>query len=213
MHIHWKIERLDQGENPNPADGECLLEIEGEIECDGQPAGLVDAYYLYAEDPESPAAFMDFWDLDSRTCRLFEEIIAPGHRDFREPIPAFLAVTPGILCVNFIALRPPFRRRGLAREAMCEVVRNFADPRVGMVLLNAQPLQHLPHGYDHFGEEVRDLPWNSPEEDLARLVSHFRTWGMRHLPGTRYLLAAPEVLNDGLATDWFPGLLCDPWDE
>ena len=210
MHIHWKIERLDQGENPNPADGECLLEIEGEIECDGQPAGLVDAYYLYAEDPESPAAFMDFWDLDSRTCRLFEEIIAPGHRDFREPIREFLEVTPGILCVNFIALRPPFRRRGLAREAMREVVRNFADSRVGMVLLNAQPLQHLPHGYDHFDEEVRDLPWNSPEEDLARLVSHFRSWGMRPLPRTRYLLAAPENLSEDLAADWYPGLL---WEE
>ena len=210
MHIHWKIERLDQGENPNPADGECLLEIEGEIECDGQPAGLVDAYYLYAEDPESPAAFMDFWDLDSRTCRLFEEIIAPGHRNFREPIREFLEVTPGILCVNFIALRPPFRRRGLGREAMREVVRNFADPRVGMVLLNAQPLQHLPHGYDHFGEEVRDLPWNSPEEDLARLVRYFRSWGMQHLTSTRYLLAAPENLSEDLATDWYPGLL---WEE
>ena len=210
MHIHWKIERLDEGEDPNPADGESLIEIEGKIECDGQPAGLVDAYYLFAEDPESPAAFMDFWDLDSRTCRLFEEIIAPGRREFREPIREFLGVAPGILCVNFTALRPPFRRRRLGREVMGEVVRNFADERVGMVLLNAQPLQHLPHGYDHFDDEVRDLPWNSPEEDLARLVSHFYTWGMTHLPGTRYLLAAPENLSKDLATDWYPGLL---WGE
>lgn len=210
MHIHWKIERLDEGEDPNPADGECLIEIEGKIECDGQPAGLVDAYYLFAEDSESPAAFMDFWDLASRTCRLFEEIIAPGRRDFREPIREFLGVAPGILCVNFIALRPPFRRRGLGREVMGEVVRNFADERVGMVLLNAQPLQHLPHGYDHFDDEVRDLPWNSSEDDLARLVSHFRTWGMQYLTGTRYLLAAPENLSEDLATDWYPGLL---WEE
>lgn len=209
MHIHWKIERLDENFDEDPADGECLLEIEGEVECDGQPAGLVDAYYLYAEDPESPAAFMDFWDLDSRTCKVFEEIIAPDHCEFRKPIPAFLGVTPGILCVNFIALRPPFRRRGIGREIMNAVVRNFADPRVGMVLLNAQPLQHLPHGYDHFGEEVRDLPWNSPEQDLAQLVSHFRTWGMHHLPGTRFMLESPEALIGDLATDWYPGLLGD----
>ena len=209
MHIHWKIKRLDENCDQNPAVGECLIEIEGTIECDGQTAGVVDASYLYAEDPESPAAFMDFWDLDSRTCKVFEEIIAPDHGQFREPIPDFLGAFPGILCVHFIALHPPFRRRGLGREVISEVVRNFADDRVGMVLLNAQPLQHLPHGYDHFEKEVRDLPWNSPEEDLAKLVKHFRSWGMHHLPGTRFMLDSPEALIGDLATDWHPGLLGD----
>ena len=209
MHIHWRIKRLDENFDESPAEGECLLEIEGKIECDGQPAGLLDAYYLFAEDPESSAAFMDFWDLDATTCKLFEEIIAPDRRKFREPIPDFLGFMPGILYVHFIALRPPFRRRGLAREIMSEVVRNFADHRVEMVLLNAQPLQHLPHGYDHFGDEVRDLPWNSPEEDLARLMKHFRSWGMQDLPGTRYLLAAPEVFDRDLTADWYPSLLSD----
>ncbi len=116
-------------------------------------------------------------------------------------------MVPGILCVNFIALRPPFRRRGLGREVMSEVVRNFADERTGMVLLNAQPLQHLPHGYDHFDDEVRDLPWNSPAEDLETLIRHFRSWDMQPVAGTRYLLVAPEFLCDDLTKDWYPGLL------
>jgi hypothetical protein len=93
---------------------------------------------------------------------------------------------------------------------MNELVRNFADERVGMVLLKAQPLQHLPQGYDHFGDEVRDLPWNTREEDLARLVRHFLSWGMQIVPGTDYLLADPEFLTEFPAPDWFPGLL---WDE
>ncbi len=209
MHIHWKIERLDENLGENPAVGECLIQIEGGIECDGQPAGSVDAFYLYADEPQSPYAFMEFWDLDSTTCRVFEEIIAPDLRSFRDPLQEFLGAYWGILCVNFIALYPEFRRRGLGREVMGEVVRNFADARVGAVLLNAQPLQHLPHGYDHFGDEVRDLPWNSPAEDLARLIEHFRSWGMRHLSGTRYLLDAPESLSDAPAADWYPGLLGD----
>jgi GNAT superfamily N-acetyltransferase len=209
MHIQWKIERLDGNFDQNPAVCECLLLIEGTIEHDGQPAGLVDAFYLYADDPESPSAFMDFWDLHASTCQVFEEISRPNHSDFREPIPGFLGAFPGIVCVNFIALRPPFRRRGLAREVMTEVVRNFADDRVGMVLLNAQPLQHLPHGYDDFGEELHDLPWNSPEGDLDRLIRHFRSWSMQSVPDTRYLLAAPECLSEEIATDWFPGLLWD----
>lgn len=207
MHIHWKIERLDENYEQSPAEGECLIQIEGSIECDGKPAGSVDAFYLFAENPELPAAFMEFWDMDSGTCAVFEEIMRRDHQDFRDPLPDFLCVCPGILCVNFIAIYPPFRRRGLGREVMRELVRNFADDRVGVVLLNAQPLQHLPHGYDHFGDEVRDLPWNPPDEDLARLIDHFRTWGMQHVPGTRYLLAAPEFLSEEPAMDWYPGLL------
>ena len=165
MRIHWKIERMDEGDEPDPRFAECLLQIEGRIECDGNPAGLVDAHYLFADDPESAVAFMEFWDMDAASCGVFEEIIDRDIGMFREPIPQFLDPVSGILCVHFIALRPPFRGQGLGREVMRELVRNFADPRVGMVLLNAQPLQHLPHGYDDFDEEVRDLPWNSPEED------------------------------------------------
>ena len=145
-----------------------------------------------------------------RLCGVFEEIFDTDRLNFREPLPEFLGAYWGILCVNFIALHPPFRRRGLGREVMDEVVRNFADDRVGVVLLNAQPLQHLPHGYDHFGDEVRDLPWNTPEEDLARLIDHFRTWDMRPLSGTRYLLRDPEFLIGELSTDWYPSLLSDP---
>ncbi len=66
MHIHWKIKRLDEGGDKSLAEEECLLEIEGKIECDGQAAGLVDAYYLFAEEPESPEAFMELWDLDKQ---------------------------------------------------------------------------------------------------------------------------------------------------
>ena len=210
MHIHWEINRLDESLEPDPAKAECLIMIEGTIECNGQPAGLIDAFYLHAGDPESSSAFMELWDLDATTCRVFEEIRAPKRWELRDPIPAFLGVTPGLLCVNFIALRPLFRRCGLGRQAMAEVVRNFADDRVGMVLLRAQPLQHLPHGYDHFDEEVRDLPWNSQEEDTARLVKHFLSWNMHILPGTQYLLAAPETLCDDLTGDWYPNL---PWNE
>ena len=130
MHIHWKIERLDENPDEDPAADECLIEIEGTIECDGQTAGVVDASYLYADEPESSAAFMEFWNLDSRTCKVFEQIIVPAHGKFREPIPDFLGALPGILCVHFIALRPQFRRRGLGREPISELIRNFADPRV-----------------------------------------------------------------------------------
>jgi GNAT superfamily N-acetyltransferase len=207
MQITWKIKRLDENFDQSPATSECLLQIKGAIECDSKPAGSVDAFYLYADEPESTSAFADLWDLDATACRVFEEIIDTERVNFREPLAEFLGAYWGILCVNFIALHPPFRRRGLGREVLDELVRNFADDRVGAVLLNAQPLQHTPHGYDHFDEEVRDLPWNTPEEDLARLKAHFRTWDMRILPGTRYLYTAPESLIGDLSKDWYPGLL------
>lgn len=207
MNIIWKIERLDEAYDEDPATGECLIQIEGTVECDGQTAGLVEAFYLFHEAPESPDAFIRLWDLDGGSCRVFEEISSPDGEDFRDPLPEFLGVFPGILCVHFIALRPQYRHRGLGRAVMSEVVRNFADPRVEVVLLNAQPLQHLPDGYDVFGEEVHDLPWNSAEEDLDRVKKHFCSWGMQHLPGTRYMLAAPEVFDRDLTEDWYPGLL------
>lgn len=212
LQIRWKINRLDEGEEQDPRFAECLLEIAGVIECDGQPAGMVDAHYLFAEDPESDAAFMELWDADAASCSVFEEIIDPESAMFREPIPRFLDPASGILCINFIALRPPFRGKGLAREVMRELVRAMADPRIGLVLLNSTPLQHLPHGYDDFDEEVRDLPWNSPDEDQAALVRHFTTWGMNHLSGTRFMMAAPETLRDARAPQWPPCPILDMWN-
>lgn len=213
MHIQWTIERMDDYEEPNPTEGECLIQIEGKIECDGQAAGLVEGFYLFAQSPESPGAFMEFWDLDGGTCDVFEEIIAPGHRKFLEPLPKLLEIEEGILGVYFIALRPQYRHLGLGREVMRELVRNFADPRVGVVLLDARPLQHRPHGYDDFDEEVRDLPWNSPDEDQSSLMRHFHSWGMKHLPRTRFMFATPQDLIGDTAADWYPGLLYDPDED
>ena len=212
MHIHWKIERLDQGDIKDLRFAECLLEIEGQIECDGQTAGVVDAYYVYADDPASDAAFFELWDLDSRTCAVFEEIADPDLSMFLEPIPSYQDPAPGLLCVNFIALYPPFRRKGLGREVMRETVRAMADPRVGVVLLNATPLQHLPKGYDDFGDEVRDLPWNSAEVDQDTLMRHFATWGMKRLPGTRFMFAPPEPLRDSRTPQWPPHPVLDQWN-
>ena len=212
MRIHWKIERMDEGDEPDPRFAECLLEIEGRIECDGQPAGLVDAHYVFSEEPESDVAFMELWDMDAASCEVFEEIIDPDLDMFLDPIPQFLDPASGILCVHFIALRPPFRGKGLAREVMRELVRAMADPRIGLVLLDSHPLQHLPHGYDDFDDEVRDLPWNSPAEDQETLMRHFSTWGMQRLPGTRFMIAAPETLRDTRAPQWPPCPILDRWN-
>jgi GNAT superfamily N-acetyltransferase len=210
--IHWKIQRLDEGEEPDLRLAECLLEIEGRIECNGQTAGLVDAFYLYSEDPASDVAFCELWDLDAASCEVFEEIMDHDFGDFHEPIPGYLDPASGILCVRFIALRPLFRGLGLAREVMKELVHAMADPRVGLVLLDATPLQHRPHGYDDFDEEVRDLPWNSPAEDRESLMRHFETWGMKRLPGTRLMMAAPESLRDRRTPQWPPGPVLDGWN-
>jgi hypothetical protein len=155
---------------------------------------------------------MELWDLDAESCAVFEDIIDHDLGVFREPIPQFLDPASGILCVHHIALRPPFRGQGLGREVVRELVRAMADPRIGVVLLDAQPLQHLPHGYDDFDDEVRDLPWNSPEEDQATLIRHFSSWGMQHLPGTRFMIAAPETLRDARTPQWPPCPILDRWN-
>jgi len=210
--IQWKIERMDDGEEPDPRFAECLLQIEGRIQCDGQPAGLVDAHYLFAENPGSDAAFMEFWDLEAASCNVFEEIFLHDRKKFRAPIPRLLDPASGFLLVHFIALRPPFRRMGIGREVMRELVRSMADPRIGVVLLKAQPLQHLPHGYDDFDEEVKDLPWNSPDEDQNALMRHFSSWGMQRLRGTQFMVAAPEVLRDARTPYWPPCPILDRWN-
>ena len=101
---------------------------------------------------------------------------------------------------------------GLGREVMRELVRAMADPRIGVVLLDAQPLQHLPHGYDDFDDEVRDLPWNSPAVDQAALMRHFCTWGMQRLPGTRFMIAAPATLRAARTPHWPPCPILDQWN-
>ena len=212
MRIHWKIERIDEGDVEDPRFAECLLEIEGRIECGGQSAGMVNAHYLYADEPISDAAFCELWDADAASCDVFEAIIDHDRGLFREPIPRFLDPAAGILCVHFIALQPPFRRMGLGRKVMREFVRAMADPRIGLVLLDANPLQHRPHGYDDFDDEVRDLPWNSPDEDQETLMRHFNGWGMQRLPGTRFMMAAPESLRDARTPQWPPCPILDQWN-
>ena len=207
LQIRWKIDRLDAGEEQDLRFAECLLEIEGRIKCDGQLAGMVDAHCLYAENPASDVAFFEFWDLDAASCAVFEEIIDHDRGKFREPIPEFLDPAAGILCIRFIALHPPFRRKGLGREMMRELVRAMADPRVGLVLLDARP-----HAYDDFDDEVRDLPWKSPDEDQEALLRHFRGWGMQRLPGTRFMMAAPETLRDARAPQWPLCPILDQWN-
>lgn len=213
MHIHWTINRIDDCENQNPTTHECLMLIDGVVECDGQEAGLLDAFYLFSNTPEAPSAFLEFWHLQESAYEVFEEIMGPGYRRFRDPIPELLESASGILCIHFIALRHTFRRRGLGREVMREMVRNFADPRTGVVLLDVWPFQHRPHDSDDFDPELQGLPSNAPEEDLEKLMVHFRSWGMRDLPGTRFMLAAPQDLIGNQTTEWYPGLLFDPDEE
>ena len=208
--IDWNIRRIDEGDEPDLRRAECVLEIDGRIECGGSTAGCLHAHYLYAEDPASDAAFLELWDDDAATCDVFEEIIDRGR--FREPIPGFLDPASGILCVHFIALRPGFRRMGMGRAVMRKLVHAMADARTGLVLLDTTPLQHLPHGYDDFDEEVRELPWNPPEEDRETLMNHFRTWDMQPLPGTRFMIAAPEALRDSRAPQWPPCPVLDMWN-
>ncbi|MEO5716732.1 MAG: hypothetical protein ABIT37_24855 [Luteolibacter sp.] len=189
-----------------------MLEIEGRIEMGDQTVGMVDAHYLFADEPASDAAFFELWDSEARSCAVYEEIIDHDRQEFREPIPRFLDPASGLLCVHFIALRPPFRRMNLGREVMRELVRAMADPRIGLVLLDATPLQHLPHGYDDFDDEVRDLPWNSPDEDKEALMRHFSGWGMQRLPGTCYMMATPDILRDVRVPQWPPCPILDQWN-
>lgn len=208
--IRWKAKRLDEGEDADLRTAECLVEIEGRIEVDGAPAGEVAGFYLWSEVPDE--AFFDLWDLDGGTCAVFEEIIDHELDRFREPLPRLLGEESGILGIYYFALAPLFRRRGLGRQVLGEFVRAWADDRVGAVLLNADPLQHRPHGYDDFDDEVRDLPWNSPDEDREKLMHHFRGWGMQRLPRTKFMVAAPDVLAGEPATSWPPCAVLDRWN-
>lgn len=85
-----------------------------------------------------------------------------------------------------------------------EFVRELADPRVGLVLLGARPLRHWAQGYVDFDDEVRDLPWNSPNIDQAALAHDFTSWGMQRLRDSNFMMAAPETLSDTCALQWLP---------
>lgn len=203
--IDWKQSRLDESFEGHPSDGECALFFEGVVNYEGRRAGLVDASYLFIEEPASEHAFLEFWDLDGRTCAIYEEIIDTRRREFRHPIPEFLESRPGFLCIHVIALRPEFRVIGLGQAVLREVIRTCADKRTGVVLLDSRPLQRRPRGYDDFVDEVRDLPWDGPEEDQARLNRHLASWRLTQIPRSRLLVAAPEVLETKRSPTWPPG--------
>lgn len=213
MHIEWRVIRLDDGDDEDLQLFDCLLKIEGRITCGNRPAGLVEAHYISTEDAESDCAFIDLWDLDGTTCAVYEEIINHKTGMFHFPIPWHMEFATGMLCVHFIGLRPEFRGIGMGRAVMGEMVRSWADPRTGVVLLDARPLQHRPRGYDDFGEEVRALPWNSPEMDHQRLIRHFESWRMEPVEKTRFMAAPPDFLCDSRAETWPPPYTKDRIDD
>lgn len=192
---------------------DCALRIQGRIEVGGEKAGQLFVWYLTADKLDTPRAFMELWDLDGDVCSIYEDIINPQHTGFREPLPRILQDAPGLLVVDFIALRPAFRRKGLGIGVMREIVRCCADPRIGAVLLDARPLQRRPGGYDHFDEEVRDLPWSDGEEDQDRLMNHFRGWGMQRLPRTRFMVAVTDVITAERANEWPPARIANDWRD
>jgi GNAT superfamily N-acetyltransferase len=214
MNIHWTVERLDEDEDADPGIAlDCVLTIQGRIEVEGEKAGQLFLWYLTADKLDSRRAFAELWDLDGDICDVYEDISNPGHKKFREPLPRMLKDAPGLLVVDFIALRPAFRRKGLGLEILREIVRCCADHRIGAVLLDARPLQRRPGGYDEFDEEVRDLPWNDGDEDQDRLMHHFRGWGMQRLPRTRFMVSVPDVITGERAEEWPPAPIADDWDE
>ncbi len=209
MEIFWNIERMDENQEIGAADGECLLEIEGSIHCDGLNAGEIGAFYLFSEEPETRDAFHWLWDLTEGACHVYEEIITKVRRKFCNPLPDFLNKNTGILCIHHIALKPEFRKRGIGREAIHETVRHLADDRVGAVLIDSRPIQHRPNGYEKFWDEVRELPFNAPEVDQDRLIRHFKSWAMLPVKGTDFMVAAPSTLCTTRDQIWYPGLLED----
>ena len=214
MRIHWTVERFDESEDDDPAAADpCALRMDGRILVDGVAAGQLSARHLHAGDLESPEAFGALWDLEEATCGIWKEIMNPERTRFREPLTTMLNDAPGILAVDFIALRPAFRRKGLGLEVMREIVRCGANPWTGAVLLDARPLQRRPGAYDEFDEEVRDLPWNDGEEDQNRLMNHFRGWGIQRLPRTRFMVCVPDVVTGERAEVWPPAPIAADWDE
>jgi GNAT superfamily N-acetyltransferase len=209
IEIFWEIERMDDNQEIGAADGECLLDIDGDIHSDGRSSGKIGATYIFSEEPETRDAFLWLWDLTGSACHVYEDIISKVGRKFREPLPDLLHKNTGILCIHYIALKPEFRKRGLGREVIRDTVRQLADHRVGAVLIEIRPIQHRPNGYDHFFDEIRDLPFNDREVDQDRLMQHFESWGMVPVQETNFMVAAPSTLCTPVNQGWYPGLLED----
>lgn len=211
--IQWTVRRLDEFDEPDLRYTDCALEIHGRIDCAGEDAGLVFAHYVHAEDPASDEAFFSLWDLDGLLCHVYEEISDADRVDLLDPIPDYLDPAPGILCVHHIALRPQFRGMGIGKAVMRQLVYTFADARTGLVLLDATPLQHVSSGEDEFCDVAEELPQNSKSDDREALMRYFGTWGMDRLPGTRFMIAAPEVLRERRAPQWPPCPVIDMWNS
>lgn len=202
MKLEWKIKRIDEGEREDLS--ECLLEIKGKAVCDGEEAGSFAGYYVLGEELDSAAAFWELWDMVGEACKVHEEIMRADREGFREPLPRLLENAPGILVVEYVMVLPAFRGMGLGRELIRSIVREGADERVGAVLLDADPLQHRSWAFDHFNEELRDLPFNAVATDQGKMAHLLRTWGMHQLRGTRYMVAPPGTLSDDAAPSWPP---------
>jgi GNAT superfamily N-acetyltransferase len=212
MEIEWRITRLDEGEERDPRQQSCLLKIDGKVKVEGEMAGRLMAYYLLDLDLASSGAFFEIWDMSGETCAIYEELKTRGGDDFREPLPRLLESRPGLLIVDYIALRPAFRGSGLGREVMREFVRSLGDENTGAVLLDAQPLQHRDGAYDFHDHEVRDLPWNGEAQDTEHLHRFLRSWGMHHMAKTRYMVAPPGSLSERHAAKWPPSPVLSFWN-
>jgi len=209
VNIEWKIKRLDEGDNLDPRDEGCLLKIDGKVKQDGQVVGQLEAHYVLDIDLASDAAFFQLWDMEGETCAIYQEITKEGRRELREPLPRLVECFPGLLIVEYIALFPNYRGKGLGREVVRQLVRCCADENIGAVLLDAMPLQHRDGAYDFYDKEVRDLPWEGKEQDTDRLRRYLRSWGMHHMANTRYMVAPPATLSETHTAKWPPvPILC-----
>ncbi|MGB6221454.1 hypothetical protein [Haloferula sp.] len=212
VEIEWKIQRLDEGDEPDPRQESCLLKIDGKVKQDGQVAGQLEAYYALDIDLASSGAFFALWDMEGETCAIYEELLNPSQEDFREPLPRLLETRPGMLVIDYIALFPDFRGVGHGREVIRQLVRCCADGNIGAVLLDATPLQHRDGAYDFFDHEVRALPWNGDEEDTEKLRSYLRGWGMHQMAKTRYMVAPPGTLSETHTAKWPPVPILCHWN-
>lgn len=178
-----------------------MVEVDGIIKVDGVEAGLTDGFYLLDGEPWSMEAFYRFWDMEGWTCEVYEDLIEPeGSKRFRHPLPRLMELEFGILYLRLIALKPEFRGKGLGREVIRQWFRTWCDRQVGVVILDARPLQRRSEGYETYDEEVRDLPWESEESDGERLAKHLRGWGFHRLAATRFMIASPHWLDFERAT-------------
>ncbi len=192
---------MDEFDDEGPPMMPGMIEVDGSISVDGVPAGLTDGFYMDDDEPWSFETFLTFWDMEAWTCEIYEALMDPGtESSFRQPLPRLLELDTGILFLRLIALRPPFRGKGLGREVLRQWFANWCDRRIGAVILDASPLQRRADAYENYDDEVRDLPWESEEADAARLAKHLRGWGFHRIAGTRFMVASPRWLGFERAT-------------